>query len=74
MNMQLKQCFSKSKPLLLKKSQKKPDFVCIFFNFPKKPKVFKKARISKSGLKKAKLATLVCIGRLRNVRADISIA
>jgi len=29
------------------------------FLFPKKPEVFKKVRLSKSGLKKAELATLL---------------
>jgi len=43
----------RSKPFRLKKSQKKTGFVWGFFCFPKK------ARISKSGLKKAKLATLL---------------
>jgi len=52
MSMQLGQCFSRAKPFRMKKSQK-------FFDLQKKPKVFKKARISKSGFKKAKLATLL---------------
>jgi len=33
-------------------------FCLDFFDLQKKPKVFKKARISKSGFKKAKLANL----------------
>jgi len=48
MNMQLRQGFARAKPIRLKISQKKPDFSGIFFP--------KKARISKSGFKKSKLA------------------
>jgi len=47
MNMQLRHCFSRAKPFRLKKSQ-----------ILSRPKVLKKARILKSGFKKAKLATL----------------
>jgi len=48
MNMQLRQCFARAKA----------DFSGVFY-FQKKPKVFKKAGISKSGFKKAKLANLL---------------
>jgi len=40
-------------------TEKKQDLVWLFFDFQKKRKVLKKARISKSGFKKVKLATLV---------------
>jgi len=49
MNMQLRQGFVRPKPIRLKISQKKPDFLDFFIS--------KKARISKSGFKKSKLAT-----------------
>jgi len=58
-NTQLRQCFSRVKSCRLKKSQKRPDFVWLFFASKKKPKVLKKARISKSDFKKAKLSTLL---------------
>jgi len=45
---------ARAKPIRLKK----PDFSG-FFYFRKKPKVFKKARMSKSGFQKGKLATLL---------------
>jgi len=51
MNMQLRQCFARVKPIRLKISQKNLDFSS-FFYFQKKLKVFKKARISKSDFKK----------------------
>jgi len=54
MNMQLWQCFSRAKLFRLKKAR----FCLAFFDFQKNPKAFKNARISKSGFKKAKLATL----------------
>jgi len=57
MNMQLRQCFARAKPIRLKISQKKPDFFAFFIS--KKTKVFKKSRFSKSGFKKAKLVTLL---------------
>jgi len=58
MNMQLRQCFARAKPIRLKISQKKADFSDILIS--KKAKgVQKKARISKSGFKKSKLATLL---------------
>jgi len=42
-------------------TENKPEKARFFwlFYFQKKPEVFKKARISKSGFKKAKLATLL---------------
>jgi len=40
MNMQLRQCFFRSKPFLLKKAR----FCLAFFDFQKKPKVFKKSQ------------------------------
>jgi len=55
MNMQLRKCFARAKQFRMKKAR----FSLAFFDFQKKPKVFKKARISKSGFKNAKLATLV---------------
>ena len=58
MDMQLRQCVSRSKPFRLKKSQKKSDFVWLFFISKKSQRCSKKARISKYGFKKAKLATL----------------
>jgi len=58
MNMQLKQGSNNAKPFRLKNSQKKPYFVWHFLIYKKKPKVLKKARISKCGYKKNKLATL----------------
>jgi len=57
MNMQLRQCFARAKPIRLKISLKKARFFCFFI--PKKSKVFKKARISKSGFEKAKLTTML---------------
>jgi len=51
MNMQLRLCFARVKPIRLKISQKNMDFSG-FFYFQKKLKVFKKARMSKSGFKK----------------------
>jgi len=51
MNMQLRQGFVSSKPIRLKISQKIPDFSDFFIS--------KKARISKSGFKKSKLANLL---------------
>jgi len=41
------------------KQPEKARFCLAFFDFQKKPKVFKKARILKSGFKKATLATLI---------------
>jgi len=58
MNMQPRQCFARAKPTRLKISQKKPDF-SDFFISKKSQGVQKKARISKFGFKKAKLATLL---------------
>jgi len=58
MNMQLRQCFARAKLIRLKISQKKPDFSG-FSYFQKSQRCSKKARISKSGFKKAKLATLL---------------
>jgi len=55
MNMQLRQCFSRAKPFRLKKAR----FCLALFDFQKKPKVLKTARIVKSGFKKATLATLI---------------
>jgi len=57
-NMQLTQCFARAKPIRLKTSQKKPDFSGIFY-FQKSQRSSKNARISKSGFKKSKLATLL---------------
>jgi len=48
MNMQLRQCFARAKPIRLKTRQKMSEF---FGFFSKKAKGVKKARISKSGLK-----------------------
>jgi len=67
MNMQFRQCFAGAKPFRLKKSQK------IFKKrFSKKAKCVNKARILKSGFKKAKLATLRKGMRLecRTLRVD----
>jgi len=61
MNMQLRQCFARAKPIRLKMSQKnpeKPDFSGFFIS-KKSQRCSKKARISKSGFRKAKLATLL---------------
>jgi len=58
MNTQLRQCFSRAKSCRPKKSQKKPDFVWLFLICKKSQRCSKKSRISKSGFKKAKLATL----------------
>jgi len=58
MNMQLRQCFARAKPILLKTSQKKPDFSDIFIS-KKSQRCSKKARISKSGFKKAALPILL---------------
>jgi len=58
MNMQLRQCFARAKPIRLKIRQKKPDFSDIFISI-KSQRCSKKARISKSGFKKTKLATLL---------------
>jgi len=55
----VQKCFSRAKSFQLKKGQKKPDFVCFFFIFKKSQKFSKRARILKSGFKKAKLATLL---------------
>jgi len=57
MNMELRHCFSRAKPFPLKRAR----FCLVFFwfFFSKKPKVFKKARISKFGFKKSDLATLL---------------
>jgi len=55
MNMQLRQCFSRAKPFRLKKAK-----FCLALN-QEKPEVFKKARSSKSGFKKAKFATQRCL-------------
>jgi len=57
MNMQLRQCYARAKPIRLKISQKKPDFSDFYFQ--KKPKVFKKSQNFKIWLKKNKLATLL---------------
>jgi len=60
--MQLRQCFSRAKPFRLKKKTEKARFFLTFFDFQKSQKRSKKVRISKSGFKKAKLATLLrCI-------------
>jgi len=58
MNMQLRQCFARAKPIQLKIMLEKPDFSGFFIS--KKAKVVQKAtRILKSGFKKAKLTTLL---------------
>jgi len=57
-DMQLRDCFARAKPFRPKKSQKKSDFVWFFLIY-KKAKSVEKARISKSGFKKGKLATLL---------------
>jgi len=57
MNMQLRQCFARAKPIRLKISQKNPDFSG-FFYFQKKLKVLKKQNFQ-IWLQKAKLATLL---------------
>jgi len=59
MNMQFRQRFSRAKPFRLKTGQKKPDFVWLFLFLKKSQKYSQIARISKSGFKKAKLATVV---------------
>ena len=58
MNMQLRQCFARAKPIRVKISQKKPDFSDIFIS-KQSQRCSKKSRTSKSGFKKAKLATLL---------------
>jgi len=50
--------FLQSQGFPTEKNPEKARFCLSFSDFRKKPKVFKKARISKSGFKKAKLATL----------------
>jgi len=57
MNMQLRQCFARAKPIRLKISKKNTDFSGFFIS-KKSQKCSKKSRISKSGFKKAKLVTL----------------
>jgi len=42
MNMQLRQCYTRIKPFRLKKKSEKAYF-CLFFDFQKKPKVFRNA-------------------------------
>jgi len=49
MNMQLRECFSRSKPFRLKKNR----FCLAFFDFQKKPKVFKKSQNLKIWLQKS---------------------
>jgi len=56
MNMPLRQCFARAKLIRLKISLKKSDYSG-FFYFQKSQMCSKKVRISKSGFKKAKLAT-----------------
>jgi len=51
--------FLQSQALPTKKSQKKAIFCLAFFDFQKSQRFSKKARIWKSGFKKAKLATLL---------------
>jgi len=58
MNMQLRQCFARAKPIRLKISQKKTYFSGFFIS-KKNPMGLKKNRISKSGVKKARLATML---------------
>jgi len=54
--MQLRQCFARAKPTTENRPEK-ARFFWLFF--PKKPKVLKKNRISKSGFKTGKLATVL---------------
>jgi len=58
MDMQLRQCFARAKPIRLKISRKKPDF-SVFLISIKSQRCSKSAIISKSGFKKAYLATLL---------------
>jgi len=58
MNAQIRKCFFQSQVLPTEKMPEKDRFCLPFFDLQKNPKVFKKARISKSGFKKAKLTTL----------------
>jgi len=55
MNMQLRQCFARVKLFRLKKIE----VLSGFFDFQNKPSALNKSRISKYGLKKSKLATLL---------------
>ena len=50
--------FFQSQAFPTEKNPEKARFCLAFFDFQKKPKVFKNTRISKSGFKKAKLVTL----------------
>jgi len=60
MNMQLRQCFSRAKLFQLKKVKKSQVLSVFFFLISKKSqRCSKKARISKSGFKTAKLAVWV---------------
>jgi len=51
--------FFQSQAFPTEKKSENARFYLAFFDFQKEPKAFKKARISKSGFKKAKLATLL---------------
>jgi len=55
MNMQLRQCFSRSKPFRLKKSQR---FYLASFDFQKKPKVLIKSQNFKIWLEKGQIGNL----------------
>jgi len=57
MNMQLRQCFSRAKPFRLRKARN-CQILSGFFYFQKSQTCSKKARISKSGVKKDKMAHL----------------
>jgi len=61
MNTQLRQYFARAKPFRLKKARFCLARFCLAFLFPKIARSVKKARISKSGFKKAKLAIRLVI-------------
>jgi len=68
MNMQLRHCFTRVKLFRLKKSR----FFLAFFIF-KKAKCVKKFRISKSGIKKAKVASLSTLQAMNGVALGSSL-
>jgi len=80
MNMQLRQCFSRSKPVRLKKKPEKARFCLAFFDFQKKSKMikqgqnfkiwFQKSQIGNPGAQFAHLRSFACRGRMRNMIAD----
>jgi len=56
MNMQLRQCFARAKPFRMKKAR----FSLAFFDFQKKPKVFKKSQNFKIWLQKCQIGNPGC--------------